>query len=64
MSCPALCQSQRLLAFTMPYVGDEDVVVMADADAFVQDGTIFDDLKRDLKVWLLVLPEGLDQHLF
>lgn len=43
---------QRMLAFNLPYVRENDLYVTSDVDAFPVRGNIFDDLKLPYKIWL------------
>lgn len=41
---------QRMFAFTYDSIGEDDLIVTSDADAFVVDPHIFKDLRKDFRV--------------
>ena len=47
MACSLKAQLQRMFAFQLDFVGDEDVVVTSDVDTFVMHPRIFEPLKEE-----------------
>ena len=52
MKCVLKSQLIRLLAYQLPFIKDEDIIVTADVDAFPMTKDIFKPLLLDRKIWL------------
>jgi hypothetical protein len=52
-SCVLKSQLIRLLAFTLPFIRDEDVIMTSDVDAFIMTKDILDPLEMyPVQIWL------------
>ena len=53
MKCVLKCQLIRLLAFKLPFIRDDDIIVTADVDAFIMTADTYKPLQLlDRKIWL------------
>ena len=51
MECVVRAQISRMFAYEAPEVGQDDVVMAADVDAFVMSEKVTLPLRRDRKIW-------------
>ncbi len=66
MGCVQKTQIIRVLAYLYDFVGNDDVIVTSDVDAFVMTSDLYKPLQRhwhDKKVWLFRYANSLDSGL-